>query len=330
MKSETDLLREAFEERTAQVPTSSDALIQIRDRLAWRTRRRRWILAGRLAAVTAVAAGITAMVFVISAVTTPVTAPTPPQPGVSVTATPGPSGPPPAAVAVRVPVYFSGTVDERTGLYREFVATTVPADSVVDRVKAAVRLSLDGAARDPDYGTRWPSGTTIEDVVIDSGVATLDLAGALAAVADDALAWQQLVWTVTAVGADAGQPIEGVVLRLGGTPVSGGLPLVRDPGFEVLAPLWIVSPQEGDTVATTFTVEMAGAVFEATARLRVRDAAGDVVLDEQVMLSEGAPGQGTASTSVALPSGDYTIEAYYVSMRDGSERGLDSHRITVR
>ena len=51
--------------------------------------------------------------------------------------------------------------------------------------------------------------------------------------------------------------------------------------------------------------------------------------DDPVLLDAGAPAQGEARVTVTLPPGRYTVEAYYVSEQDGSERGLDGHDITV-
>jgi hypothetical protein len=76
-------------------------------------------------------------------------------------------------------------------------------------------------------------------------------------------------------------------------------------------------------------VTLDGSVFEAAARLRVRDASGRVVSDNPVLLSIGAPQRGQANVTLTLAPGRYTIEAYSLSERDGAEINLDGHDITV-
>jgi hypothetical protein len=82
-------------------------------------------------------------------------------------------------------------------------------------------------------------------------------------------------------------------------------------------------------VSRTFDVHIAGAVFEATARLRVLNGGGDVVSEQTVTLSAGAPAQGDATVSLTLPPGSYTVQVYYLSPKDGTEQGLDDHSFSV-
>jgi hypothetical protein len=141
------------------------------------------------------------------------------------------------------------------------------------------------------------------------------------------IAVQQLVWTVTAVAADRGTTLSGVRLTVNGSP-QGGL-LTRADATATQAALWLLSPQQGETVHSPFTVQLDGSVFEAAARVRVRNAAGGVVSDQPVLLSIGPPARGPGSVTLTLSPGHYTIEVYSVSERDSSEINLDSHDITV-
>jgi hypothetical protein len=141
------------------------------------------------------------------------------------------------------------------------------------------------------------------------------------------IAVQQLVWTVTAVAADRQTTLSGVRLSVNGVP-QGGV-LTRADASTTLAPLWLYEPQQGATVHSPFTVTLDGSVFEAAARLRVRDATGKVVSDQPVQLSIGAPQRGQATVPLTLAPGRYTIEAYSVSARDSTEINLDGHDITV-
>jgi hypothetical protein len=151
------------------------------------------------------------------------------------------------------------------------------------------------------------------------------------------MAVQQLVFTVAGAVADTPLPkVTGVRVTIGGAPAGQLWGVVDATGvlrqgnaLDVLAPLWLIEPHEGATVGKTVTVHIAGAVFEATCRLRVRDASGRQVQDQQVTLSIGAPQRGEATLKLTLAPGRYTIETYFLSAKDGTEQGLDGHRVTV-
>lgn len=278
-------------------------------------------------------------------VTTPGTATLTPSPAATV---PGPAGPTPApgrsatigappggGVVASVAVYYQGDDQGRPRLYREFHRLSVGDGSAAARVTTAVREMLAGrTAADPDYGSGWPSSAVVRGVHVTDGVAVVDLSGAAANSADDAeaeLAVQQLVWTATAVSG-----VTGVRVRSDGAPVerlwgridvSGTLR--RAPAVDVLAPVWLVSPQHGSSVGRTLQVHVAGIVFEATAHLRIRQN-GRTVTERVLTLSIGAPQQGETRLDVTLPPGTYVLEAYEISAADGSELHLDDHIVTVR
>jgi hypothetical protein len=328
MNSNTNVeeaLRRALEARAETVPTAPDALGTIRTRIA---RRRLPVVGSRrnllVAAVAAVAVALGGG-------------------GVTVAVAGGwphdrhRPAPAPTGIAHRVAVYYLGPFRLGDQLFREFHllpgATPAPAEAV----RTAVQQMLDRPADDPDYRSPWPSGATVRDASVDSGAITVDLAGAAthAGSVDQLtalLAVQQLVWTATAAVPGAtgvrllldGKP----VTALWGRPVPTGL-LAREAAAEVLAPIWIIDPQQGTVQGRRFDVNLAGIVFEATMRLRVMDGSGKVVEDRQVLLSAGAPAQGTARVTLNLTSGRYTIEGYLISARDGTEQVIDDHQFTV-
>jgi hypothetical protein len=362
-----DLLRRVLAERAAQVEVSPAALDTIRHRI--RHRRWRWIrvpyVAGAVTAVTAVAAALAVGLGSCVPLGPPAPArpagtpvgPTPPPgtpeptPQPELTADPsagpdptgpvdrtGPAGDPArpqtGPVTASVAVYYQGA-DRRRTLYREFRRLDVGDNSTAAWIRAAVRqLLVAGSARDPDYGSGWPAGARLLAVSVSAGTATVDLAGAVANPADDrtaAQAVQQLIWTVTAV-----RGVTGVRLWLDGAPVDRlwgrfdvrGV-LHRAPAVDTLAPVWLVSPQHGDTIGRTFEVHVAGIVPEATAQLRVRQ--GDRTVTEQMLtLSEGGPAQGELKITLTLRPGDYTLQAYAISLADGTEQHLDDHWVMVR
>jgi Sporulation and spore germination/Immunoglobulin-like domain of bacterial spore germination len=329
-----DVLRQAFEAQAEQVQVSPDALQVIRSRVS----RRRRTLAMSLASLATAATASVAAVVVGLGSCLPVDTARPIPPG-------GPGSAPASTaatqpVSVRLPVYYIGVVRSSPVLYREFHTHSLPEESLPLRIRAAVGDMLSVAPFDPDYSSSWPAGSAVRDVTLDGEIAVVDLSGAQANTVDKQsaqMAVQQLVWTVTGVAADRGVQLRGVRLLLDGHPVGtlwGQVPtggdLTRAAALNTLARVWLISPQEGDTVPGTFDAHIGGAVYEATAQLRARDAGGSVVWEKVVTLSIGAPQRGEAHVSVTLPPGRYTLETFTISATDGSEQAHDNHTITVR
>jgi hypothetical protein len=345
-----ELLRGALSEEADTVGVSPNALQCIRGRVD--RRRARWWLpepgplravgmaVATAAVVAAVVAGLGGTVARHRAGDLPSTAGRP-LPG---------NRPVPTA---NLPVYYLGPAAGGQRLYREYHLLPVGGTTAARRIEAAVGAMLGMQPSDPNYRSPWPADARVAGVSVDGPTATVDLTGAGAGPADPQtarMALEQLVWTATAASVPPGSATPGaagtasgaptgltsVVLRLDGrvatslwgTPVPDQ-PLHRRPAVDVQAPVWIIDPQAGTVQDPAFTVNLAGIAPEAAVRLRIRDATGAEVSDEPVHLSKGAPQIGAASVRVTLVTGAYTVEAYLVSARDGSEQGLDSHRFTV-
>jgi hypothetical protein len=338
-----ELLREILAARAEAVPISPDALGTIRARVGRDTRRRRGLAVGFSALATGAAAAVTAVVLslgsavpVVPASSTP--GPTKPVPTTPVPTTPAPTtGPttttPPGLAAL--PIYLVGTVDGRDVLFREF--HSAPGGDLPVRIRGALTDMIDGSPADPDYRTAWPAGAQVRGVRVQGDAIIVDLTVPAETPAQPALALQQLVHTATAVAASSGEPgltsvrvlVDGAsVARLWGVATSE--PMVRESSAEILARVWLSSPQHGAVVGRTFHVQIVGTVYEATAVVRVRDAGGGVVRDETVTLDNGAPSRGEVRVSLTLAPGTYTLEAFYYSAKDGSVQGLDDHTIKVR
>jgi hypothetical protein len=341
--SAEDRLREVLSARADRVEVSPDALPRIRERISGR-RRRTWFSAIGAAVAVATAATVVGLVAYSPPdrhQPIPADSPSNAAPSVEPSAPSGPPGsarptasvlPPTGTLVANIPVYYAGG----GRLFREYHELKVTPDTVPGRVVAAVtEMMRPKSAVDPDYTTLWSGSARVRGVQLDNGTATVDLSSAGTAPANPALAVQQLVYTVAAAVADTPVPrVTGVKLTVDGAPAGrlwGGIDTsgVLRPG-DVLAPLWLIEPHEGATVGQTFTVHVAGTVFEATCRLRVRGADAKTVTDQQVMLDIGAPQRGEATFKLTLPPGKYTIESYFISAKDGTEQGLDGHKITVR
>ena len=235
-----------------------------------------------------------------------------------------------------VPVYYLGANDK---LYREFHPATVGTGGTAANVRAAVALMLDGrTALDPDYSSQWPASASVRSVSVAGGVATVDLHGATVNGNDPAgnrAAIQQLIWTATAFPGGTGVRLlfDGVprtTLWASRQPVAGVLH--RAAAVDVLAPVWVIDPQQGAVSGASVTVHLAGIVFEGAIQIRVRTAAGNQVVRQHVQLTVGAPAQGTATVTLHLAPGRYTIEAFYLPLSTSCDcpAGTDQHTFTVR
>jgi len=242
---------------------------------------------------------------------------TSPAPAPPATPAPSRSSPSSGTHAASLPIYYAADDGGRMRLYREFHRLPAGDAGTAAKVRAAVTEMLEPeSALDPDYTTAWPAGVRVRDVSPDG--LTVDLSAA----PPDDVARQQLVWTVAGV--------------LGGDPsvrlLHDGRPawtLRKAPAVDALAPVWLIEPGHGATVGRTFEVHVAGAVFEATAQLRVRQ--GRTIVAEKVLtLSIGAPSRGEARITLTLAPGTYTLEAYEISAADGAVQHLDDHTVTVR
>jgi hypothetical protein len=333
-RRDEDVLRRVLEVEAAKVEVRPDALGAIRARTA---RRSRWLPFGAIAFTAATATAATLVVVALAArptpnhtapdpgaVTAPATTPSP-TPAASAPPTSAPAAPPPTRSSpssgtgiTSLAVYYVGEDRGQPRLYREF--HRLPAgSSPADKVRAAVTEMLaQESAEDPDYTSAWPSGTGVLGVTVDGSAATVDLTAA----PPDDLAAQQLTWTVAAVL--GGDPR--VRLRHDGRDVRT---VRKAAALDTLGALWLIEPQHGATVARTFEVHAAGAVFEATARLTVRKGR-TVVTEETLTLSAGAPARGEARITLTLAPGTYVLELYALSAADGSVQHLDDHTVTVR
>jgi hypothetical protein len=187
-------------------------------------------------------------------------------------------------------------------------------------------------AFDPDYATLWPGGVRLLGATVDGDTTTVDLSG----IADglgglaEGIALQQLVYTVTAASGQPkvrvlrdGQPTDSIFGH-----VSTKDPLTRGAAVDVLYGVRIISPQQGEQPGQEVKIHLAGIAFEATVTFDVlRD--GKVVKHQVVTLDAGAPKQGEFTTTVQLDPGEYVIQAYAVSQKDGGRQHQDSHTFTV-
>jgi spore germination protein GerM len=158
----------------------------------------------------------------------------------------------------KAPVYWIGRSNSNVFLYREF--RDVPEQE--NPVTRALRAMMSDEPLDPDFFTPWQNPKKLATSISGKNVITVDVSEDAfnsnldADMADRAI--QQLVYTATAAGAssgliDSGQQIQVMVLVDGHTDylafnhVRLGTLMARTAGM--VAPVWIIDPQEGVEVA---------------------------------------------------------------------------------
>jgi hypothetical protein len=235
-----------------------------------------------------------------------------------------------------VPVYYAGRTSAGIGLFREFHRTSSDGDALFEASEEAVG----GTPLDPDYFTLWGDLDAAVDFTFTGGTAVIGLTGSSLSErpaglgADEAsLAVQQLVYTATA----ALQRNVTVEFELDERPMATLLGVDVSEGVgrrgeaETLAPVWVTSPQDGDTVGSTFTVEGQGAFFEATVSWQLLDDAGDVVEEGFTTAQECCVMSPYRFQVKGVDPGDYTLRVYQAdtSGEPGAVETEDTKRLTV-
>jgi Immunoglobulin-like domain of bacterial spore germination/Sporulation and spore germination len=185
-----------------------------------------------------------------------------------------------------------------------------------------------GDTLDPDYRTLYPGGT-FAGVEIGSDVIEVSVPDESWTTMPDGmsendarLAAQQLVYTVQGI-AQSRLPVE---IVLDGEPADlfglGGQ-LGNEPELDVRAMVNVTSPEEGATVADTFTASGVASSFEATVPWQVRQ--GDTVVKDGFATAEGwmdklYPWETQVDVS-DLDPGTYTFVALTDDPSGGAEGG---------
>jgi len=205
-------------------------------------------------------------------------------------------------------------------LYREFVRI----NPVPDAITAALQELVSQKPTDSDYVSLWPLGTTINSVKVNGDTAIVDLTFPKLNLGSEAesLAIAQLVWTATAADTTVkrvsltvdGKKIESLAGHMDATKA-----FTRGLTYEVLAPIWITSPTENQSVAAKgFTLSGMASTFEANVVWKVfKD--GVLIQEGSTTALEAAPAWKPWSVSIEnLKPGAYQFFAMEYSAKDGS------------
>ena len=256
----------------------------------------------------------------------PTLSPTPP-----VNKTPIPNAPSAAAFRT-LAQYWVADTSRGFRLYREFVRIHPTPDPIT----AALRQLISQGPVDADYLSLWPQGTTINSVKINGDTALIDLSFPKLNVGSEAekFAIAQLVWTATA----ANTTIKKVSLTLDGKKVESlaghvdaTQPFTRGLTYEILPPVWITSPTEGQRVAAKgFTLSGMASTFEANVVWKV---VKDGVIIKQGSTTALGAAPAWKPWSVAIPNlapGKYLFVAMEYSAEDGSLVAQDTKNVVLK
>ena len=252
-----------------------------------------------------------------------------------------------AQTSNKAPVYWIGRSNDNAFLYREF--RDVPDQD--NPVTSALRVMMSQTPLDPDFFTPWQNPKKLATSISGKNVITVDVSADAfnsnvdAAMAERAI--QQLVYTATAAAAsagliDAGQQAQVVVLVDGHTDyvafnhVRLGEPTSRSAGM--VAPVWIIDPQEGTSVADG-SVKISGRSTVPGGKLRWAilkvDGDGDnaktAYLNGNATASADSTQSGLFALSVNLAPGNYEVRVSQVDPSDSAKEVFqDTRGFTVK
>ena len=227
--------------------------------------------------------------------------------------------------------YWVGDTARGLRLYREFVRLEVTPDPITTALKALIA----GTPKDTDYVTLWPKETKINSVVIVANRATIDLTLGKMNVGSEAesFAIAQLVWTATAANTKVKHiqlTVDGKIVESIAGHVDATNPFTRGLTYEVLAPVWITSPEEGARVnALGFKLSGMAATFEANVAWKVFQN-GKLVQQGSTTAAEAAPAWKPWSVAIkGLTPGKYMFIAMEYSPKDGSLVAQDTKNASL-
>jgi len=237
-----------------------------------------------------------------------------------------------------VPVYYVGETGRGPRLFREFHQVRDDRDAATAAVAEAVGVE----PRDPDFGSPWfGTATDAGTVTHEGGTITVDLETDQElrerpdgmSKAEASMAVEQVLYTVQG----ALQSRDPVQLLLNGERTDQVLgvptsePLAQGDEMATLAQVWIIDPQNGDTLGSGSKVSGVGAFFEANVVWELRQ--GDRVVESGFTTAEQCCTMAPYSFPLPeVPAGDYVLVVKDQDMSDGE--GLppfeDTKEITIQ
>jgi hypothetical protein len=250
------------------------------------------------------------------------------SPGDTPTATPKPAASPAGRAIVRA-YFMLGSNTGNPGL--------VPSLREVPDTKALARTALGELLAGPQGAelkgspamySGIPDGTTLADVTIADRVATVvlsDAFGSADATFQGAAARAQVVFTLTQFST-----VRSVRIAVGSGSPEAAVGRSDFQEIGILPAIFVDRPAWGAAGGNPMTVSGIANVFEATFRVEVLDARGNVLADEQVQASCGTGCWGTFKKTVpyTVTKGQYgKLRVFDLSAKDGTPENVTEYRV---
>ena len=189
--------------------------------------------------------------------------------------------------------------------------------------------------RDAGVGTQIPDGTELLGLIVDDGIATVDLTSEYESGGGTASMTMRLAQVVCTL--DQFPTVKGVLFRLDGQPVDvlGGEGIVIDHPLrcrdyrDLLPAILVTSPTIGEEVSNPVTVTGSANVFEANVTVDVVDASGRVVGTAFTTATCGTGCRGTFSITVAYEIRDAQRGELVVHDDDAAGAGHPPHEVHI-
>lgn len=240
------------------------------------------------------------------------------------------SSPAPTESSAALAFYYVADTAQGLRLYREFHKVAIDGTAI----ESALSHLLTTEPLDPDYVNLWPADSKLNSVVVNGSTAKIDISFSKLNVGAEGeqRAIDQLVWTATA----ADPTITRITFLRDGKQTESFAGHVDTTGsfkraltYEVLAPVWITSAEEGATVKSPLTFGGLAQVFEANVQWQVLQGT-KVIAQGATTAGEAAPARTPWKLTVTnLAAGKYTIRAFASSAKDGSLVAEDTKTITL-
>ncbi len=239
---------------------------------------------------------------------------------------------------VVMPVYWLGLNGSDVQLYREFL----PSKNTGDPIGEAVMTMTTATPSDDDYFTPWAPASKVTASISSKNVITVDISSDAFKPSLDAgmahRAVQQLVYTATAAAANAGLTTAGydasvavLVDGKAGYLAFGHEDLERDLERDrtMPAPIWIISPQEGDGTETSVAVTGSAVkrdepLFWSVERVVNGRPDTSALKSGELRLEAVAGETAMFDIQIDLEPGEYNLRVFH-----GEGENEDSKRFTV-
>lgn len=202
-------------------------------------------------------------------------------------------------------------------------------------VGAAALDALLGGPREQGVGTAIPAGTRLLGLVIDEGIATVDLTSEFESGGGSlsmTIRLAQVVFTLTQF-----PTVEGIRFELDGRRVDvfSGEGIVLDhpvtrKDYEELVPVIVVeTPRPGDEVSSPVTVSGTANVFEANVTVLILDAAGNEIAHTFTTATCGTGCRGDFSVDVEYDVDSAQQGTIVVQDDDAAGTGTPPHQVHI-